>query len=148
MSAIQDTLTTLRNDTNRINFENGLENRGSGKLDKNAFLQLLLAQLQYQNPLEPVDNTEFIGQQAQFTQIEKLDELNANIEKSNQISNASTMVGKFVEILQEDGSSLVGKVDSVVVTADEIGLNVDGQLYPPGSVFQIFSEDPGIAAEG
>jgi flagellar basal-body rod modification protein FlgD len=41
-----------------------------GKVDKNMFLQLLVAQLRHQDPMKPSDGTQFIGQLAQFEQLE------------------------------------------------------------------------------
>ncbi|MDE5748719.1 MAG: flagellar hook capping protein, partial [Acetatifactor sp.] len=41
-------------------------------MDKDAFLQLLVAQMKYQDPLEPTSNTEFVSQYAQFSQVEQL----------------------------------------------------------------------------
>ena len=47
------------------------EEKKSG-LDKEAFLQLLVAQMQYQDPLEPMDNTEYVSQLATFSQLEAI----------------------------------------------------------------------------
>ncbi len=44
----------------------------SNELDKDAFLQLLVTQLSFQNPLEPIENTEFIAQLAQFSSLEQM----------------------------------------------------------------------------
>ena len=44
----------------------------SSDMDKDAFLQLLVAQMKYQDPLEPTSNTEYISQYAQFTQVEQM----------------------------------------------------------------------------
>lgn len=45
---------------------------GTGQLNENSFLQLLVAQLQYQNPLQPVSNTQFVTQLAQFQMLSVL----------------------------------------------------------------------------
>ena len=42
-------------------------------MDKDAFLQLLVAQMKYQDPLEPTSNTEYISQYATFSQVEQID---------------------------------------------------------------------------
>lgn len=51
-------------------------------LDKDAFLQLLVAQFKYQDPLNPVDDKQFIAQMAQFTALEQTQNLNATAEKT------------------------------------------------------------------
>ena len=56
----------------------------SDEIDKDAFLKLLMTQLSNQDPLNPMDNTEFIGQMAQFTTIEQIQNLNANLQKSQE----------------------------------------------------------------
>jgi flagellar basal-body rod modification protein FlgD len=47
-----------------------VKNAEPGKVDKNMFLQLLVAQLRNQDPLKPTGGTEFVGQLAQFQQLE------------------------------------------------------------------------------
>lgn len=85
----------------------------SGDLDKDAFLKLLVAQLQNQNPLEPMENTEFIGQMAQFSSLEQQVQTNSNLSElalatSAQIgSQAVNLVGKQV-MVQGDAIELVG----------------------------------------
>jgi flagellar basal-body rod modification protein FlgD len=50
--------------------DTGSTGYGNAKVDKNMFLQLLVAQLRNQDPLNPADGTEFVGQLAQFQQME------------------------------------------------------------------------------
>lgn len=71
-------------------------------LGKNEFLELLVAQLNNQNPLEPQENGEFIGQLAQFSTVEGVEKLNSSMEtilsgyKSSQALQASSLVGRKV----------------------------------------------------
>ena len=68
-------------------------------MGKDTFLKLLVAQLKYQNPLSPTDGTEFMAQTAQFSVVEKLDELakqNAELLSSNRALSASSLVGQAV----------------------------------------------------
>ena len=51
--------------------KNSTKSSKSG-MDKEAFLQLLVAQMKYQDPLEPTSNTEYISQYAQFSQVEQI----------------------------------------------------------------------------
>lgn len=70
--------------------------------EKNMFLNLLIKQLQYQDPLNPVENTEFASQLAQFSQLEAMTEMSSNIEVMTQYQNsmnsmqAASFIGKQV----------------------------------------------------
>ncbi len=74
------------------------------ELGKNEFMELLVAQMNNQNPLEPQDNTEFIAQLAQFSQVEGTENLNATVSdmasdlRSSQALQASSMVGQSVVV--------------------------------------------------
>lgn len=66
---------------------------------KDTFLKLLVAELQYQNPLEPTDPTQFMSQSAQFSVLEQLQNLTTTVQQqasSNQMVMASALVGKTV----------------------------------------------------
>lgn len=86
---------------------------GSDALGKNEFLKLLSAQMQYQDPLEPSKDTEFIAQLAQFSSLEQMENLNTTMSNSQYYS----LAGKYVssDIKLEDGrtGTIVGIVDSV-----------------------------------
>ena len=67
------------------------ETKKSGStMDKEAFLKLLVAQMKYQDPLEPTSNTEFVSQYAQFSSLEQMQNMSATLE----LSRASTLVGQ------------------------------------------------------
>lgn len=93
-------------------------------LDKEAFLQLLVAQMQYQDPLEPMDNTEYISQLATFSQLEATQNLADTV--TNSFGNS--LVGKYV-ILNTDSGSVHGKVDYVMYDNGDILLAVNDGLY-------------------
>ena len=85
-------------------------------MGKDTFLKLLVAQLKYQNPLSPTDGTEFMAQTAQFTVVEKLDELakqNAELLSSNRSLGASSLIGREVVYPGPDGSDVVATVTGV-----------------------------------
>ena len=60
--------------------------RGTNELGKDAFLQLLVCQMQHQDPLQPSTDTEYISQLATFSQLEQLQNLNASYENTQAFS--------------------------------------------------------------
>lgn len=90
-------------------------------LGKNEFLNLLVAQLNNQNPLEPQGNGEFIAQLAQFSQVEGIEKLNTSMEsllsgyQSSQALQASSLVGRKVIIPSE--KAVVDTSESFKATA-------------------------------
>ncbi|WP_144821632.1 flagellar hook assembly protein FlgD [Marinobacter piscensis] len=82
---------------------------GNSELGKNEFMELMLAQLKNQNPLEPQDNGEFISQLAQFSSLEEMQALSGRVDdvvgqfRSTQALQASAMVGKTVLAPSEVG---------------------------------------------
>jgi flagellar basal-body rod modification protein FlgD len=102
----------------------------SSSLDKQAFLQLLVAQMKYQDPLEPTSNTEYIAQLATFSQLEATQ----NLESTFDQNQASSLVGKPV-IMQTTSSSTgdtyysAGYVDAVVMSNGKPYLYINGNYY-------------------
>ena len=98
-------------------------------MDKDAFLQLLVAQMKYQDPLEPTSNTEYIAQYAQFSQVEQLQ----NMASSTDLARASSLVGKEVYIKTTTSSGetkyVQGKVDYVVYENNKAYLSIEESLY-------------------
>ena len=80
-------------------------------MDKDAFLQLLVAQMQYQDPLEPTSNTEYISQYAQFSQVEQMQ----NMAATSELARATSLVGQevYIKTTNSKGESQLkyGKVD-------------------------------------
>lgn len=105
--------------------------------DKDAFMQILVAQMKYQDPLEPTSNTEYISQYATFSQVEQL----SNMANAMSLSRASEMVGKTVTISQtnEDGttSEIQGVVDFVTYSGNKAYVNVNGVAYDVENVTSI-----------
>ena len=107
--------------------------KASNGYDKDAFMNILCAQMKYQDPLEPTSNTEYINQYATFTQVEQL----SNMAESFAMSRASEMVGKTVIVTDENGSKIQGKVDYVTYSGGEAYLNIDGKDYKMDTVSSV-----------
>mgnify|MGYP001277064785 CR=1 FL=1 len=80
-------------------------------LDKSDFLKLLVTQLRYQDPLNPMEDKEFIAQTAQFTALEQMQNLNS----STVFSQATSFIGKDVRAKDENDVTFGGTVTSVNV---------------------------------
>lgn len=105
------------------------EKKTGSNLDKDAFLQLLVAQMKYQDPLEPTSNTEYISQFATFSELEQMQNMSATLE----LSRASTLVGQTVLMKVTDSSGrttqVQGNVDYVVYENNKAYLSIGGELY-------------------
>lgn len=128
-------------DTNSTTNTISKTNKNSS-LDKQAFLQLLVAQMKYQDPLEPTSNTEYIAQLATFSQLEETQ----NLRLTNEIGQASDLVGKYVILAPTDALSgetyyMAGKVDAIVVEGDKVYLSVNGQTYNLSDLDTVLTEE-------
>lgn len=103
--------------------------QGSNSLDKDAFLQLLVAQMKYQDPLEPTSNTEYISQYATFSELEQMQNMSASMD----LFRASSLVGETVLLKVKDSQGretvVQGNVDYVVYEKNKAYLSVNGDLY-------------------
>lgn len=110
-------------------------------MDKDAFLQLLVAQMKYQDPLEPTSNTEYIAQYAQFSQVEQLQ----NMASSTDLARASSLVGKEVYIKTTTSSGetkyVQGKVDYVVYENNKAYLSIEESLYSLDDLDTVVDKD-------
>lgn len=105
------------------------EKKSGSTVDKDAFLQLLVAQMKYQDPLEPTSNTEYISQYATFSELEQMQNMSATLE----LSRASTLIGQTVLMKVTDSSgnttTVQGNVDYVVYENNKAYLSINGELY-------------------
>jgi len=89
-------------------------------LDKDAFLKLLVAQLRYQDPSNPTDSSQFMSQTAQFTQVEKLDQIakdNTAMLAAQNLFASAGLVGRTVTYTDADGADVSGVVSAAVFSA-------------------------------
>lgn len=80
----------------------------SQSLGKDDFLKLLIVQMQNQDPTDPMDNTEFIAQMAEFSTLEQMTNMNSNFENLNSMltsNNAMGTIGKKVDINLGDATT-------------------------------------------
>lgn len=110
-------------------------------LGKDAFLQLLVAQMKYQDPLEPTSNTEYISQLATFSSLEEMQNLNTTMEAQQ----ATNLVGKTVimKVTSKTGASDVvqGKVDYIVKENGKLYVSIEDNLYSLDDLDKVVDDD-------
>lgn len=105
--------------------KNGSKKNVDNTMGQEQFLQLLVAQMQYQDPLEPTSNTEWVAQMATFSMVESLN----NMQEAFSKQSANDLVGKYVIINDGDNGYVRGKVDFVTKQDGKTMLSVDDKLY-------------------
>lgn len=90
------------------------------QLSQNDFIKLFMSQLTYQDPLEPVDNSQFLAQLAQFSSVEQNRAMNEKLDNLLSIGTtfqAASLVGKSVEISSNSTTS-IGVISAVSFSSD------------------------------
>lgn len=115
--------------TSSSNSLNNAREKNSSGIDSEAFLTLLVAEMQNQDPLEPTSNTEWVSQYATFTQVSEIQ----NIGHDMAGMKAQDLVGQYVimKVTGNDGNTdyVSGKVDYVVYEEGDAFLSIDDSLY-------------------
>jgi flagellar basal-body rod modification protein FlgD len=121
------------------------------QLGKDAFLKLLVAQLKYQDPMNPAEGAEFIAQTAQFTLVEKIEEMaqaSAAALVPQRIAQASALVGRTVSYADGAGTSRSGVVDSVKILATGAVLVVGDDQVALTDITEVTATPPTPATTG
>lgn len=117
------------------------KSNNNSSLDKDAFLQLLVTQMQYQDPLQPTTNTEYMAQLAQFSTVEELQNMSGAL-ANNQ---AMSMAGQYVILNVPDAtgeiSQVSGLVDYVTVSEGKTYFSIEDQYYPSDYLDSVVSID-------
>ncbi|MFT5084737.1 MAG: flagellar basal-body rod modification protein FlgD [Lentisphaeria bacterium] len=105
------------------------------ELGQSAFLELMITQLENQDPLSPQDNTQFIAQLAQFSSVESLDKLNNNFNSftqnfvANQALQASSLVGRSVTVPADSARLELGSVVTSSIDVPHSSGNMHMNIY-------------------
>lgn len=134
------------NPSNLLSALNAPSNVATGaKVDPNQFLTLLTTQLKYQDPMSPANDTQFVGELAQFTTMQQIQQLNASMTNmsnaitqmtaAQSITQAASLLGKTVSYVPANSAiSASGVVSSVQVAGGQTQLNVNGAWVPLSQV--------------
>ncbi|WP_097072141.1 flagellar hook assembly protein FlgD [Ureibacillus xyleni] len=144
----------IPNDYYLSNYKKPEKQTGTNELGKDAFLQILITQLQNQDPTQPMDDKEFIAQMAQFSSLEQMQNMTTAMGKllesqqQSQLMNYTTFVGKEVkwheltDKVDEKGDPIInegtGKIKELkFVDGEPIFILQDGKEITPGNISSI-----------
>ena len=116
---------------------------------KDPFLKLLVAQLKYQNPTDPADSGEFLAQTAQFTMVEKLEQLvkqNEQVLAGDQMTAAAALLGRTVTYTNAAGTEATGVVQGARFAPTGAVLVVGTDQVPITDVREVVSAATPAAA--
>ena len=120
----------------------------SKSADKDMFLQLLVAQMKYQDPMNPTDSGQFLSQSAQFTALEKMQAVadqTAQLVASQMAFGASNLVGRTVSWTSQDGVAQSGSVSGVQFGTQGPMLEVGGTSITLGQVQSVTTGGAGTS---
>jgi flagellar basal-body rod modification protein FlgD len=114
-----------------------------GGLDTNAFLKLMIAQLQNQDPMNPTDNNQLLQQVNEIRTIGATDKLTTTLDSvltGQNLTSAMALVGKPVSALSDSNQKVSGVVDHVDVVGGAPKLSVGGQTVSLNNVSSVLSD--------
>jgi flagellar basal-body rod modification protein FlgD len=122
--------TTKKDDTNKA-----FDAVGTGE-----FLKLMIAELQNQDPLNPADNTALLTQLSQIRQVASSDKLSSTLDTvllGQNLSNATSMIGKKVTALNDDNKDITGTVSKVTVTDGNVNVFIGDKSFKLNNIREI-----------
>jgi flagellar basal-body rod modification protein FlgD len=107
------------------------------------FMQILMAQLTHQDPLEPMDNAEMMSQFSQLNSLQELQDIHAALETmatSNQTTYLASLIGKTVKASRTDGDPIEGVVEGVITEGDHPQVLIGDETVDLSDVLEIKGE--------
>ncbi|TDX51928.1 flagellar hook assembly protein FlgD [Orenia marismortui] len=136
------------------NSGNATTKTNKNELTTDDFLSLLVTELQYQDPTEPMENSQMMSQMTEYTSLQQSDQLTKTIENLNtsisslinyqQFSQAGQLIGKEVTVEQtnsesEEVETITGKIEKVDLSDGNINVVIDGESYSVANIQEILS---------
>jgi flagellar basal-body rod modification protein FlgD len=135
-------MSTINTET-KIQTLDEMKPKGSnnGDLGKDAFLKLFVAQLQHQDPMNPMNDSEFMGQMASFSTLEQVSNLataNEKIASNLTSTSAIGLIGRTVTYMDANDEIHTGTVEKVATTDGKPSLTVAGiDGVDPATITQV-----------
>lgn len=135
MSSVTSTTSTYwKTPTTTTSSDTTTTSSSNDSLNFQSFIQLLATELQYQDPQNPVDSTQYVAQMAQFASLNKLQSIGASIDSSQ----AYNLIGKTVHYETTDSSGTTtsgsGVVDSVSIKNSTAYVNIGSKKVALSSI--------------
>ena len=121
-------LSSLYTTSTSTNTSTSTSKSGTSGLGETDFLNLLISQLKNQDPLNPISNTDFISQMANFSSLQQMTSVNTNLTsllQQQNIANSTAMIGK--QVTTSDGKS--GTVSQVSMDSGQVSIYVGTNKY-------------------
>ena len=147
---------TITDDLLLSNYQKPTKQTGNSGLGKDAFMQILVTQMQNQDPTKPMEDREFIAQMAQFSSLEQMQNMTKAMEallfsqQQSQLMDFSTFVGKEVQwnvpteekdsagkIIMKEGTGIIQKVK--FVDGSPVFTLPDGKEITAGNISAVLS---------
>ncbi len=114
----------------------------SSSLGEDSFMQLLLAQLRYQTPSDPMDSDQILSQMAQLNSLQELQKINTFLEsftESSSFLSATGLIGKSItyQVSEDDTTTAEGVVQGVSLSGSEIMLDLGEKEVAWDSVLSV-----------
>ena len=127
----------VNNVANQMYTQNTDVREAKRELGKDDFLKLLVTQLQNQDPLSPLEDTDFIAQMAQFSSLEEMSALNRSFEFGSSVS----LIGKEILAKNPYGSGFIsGNVDRVSMQNGQCYLTIGEYVFTLSDVIEVIDE--------
>jgi flagellar basal-body rod modification protein FlgD len=114
--------------------------KAGGEMGKDEFLRMLVTEMKNQDPLNPVDNKEMIAQLAQFSSLEQMKNVSAQVEGLRQETGLASAIGlthQPVSAELKDGGTVTGVVSRVLWKEGKLILQINDQEYPTTNIVSL-----------
>ena len=139
MGSLMDGVNTIQD--NYEKYKDMFTDKKNDVVTMDSFYQLLVAEMQNQDPLEPTSNTEFISQMAQFSSLEQMTNMSTSFTKMASFissSEATSTLGKTVEL--NVGDTTVKGIVEGATRGDAPQVIVNGMYYDMNKITAIYNQ--------
>ena len=162
MSSIPSSSTTIPGSSSAdstSNTNSAALNAAFANLGPSDFLQMMMAELQNQDPLDPTNTDDMLSELSTMTQVasnETMATTLTSIGLGQNLADAGTLIGATVSGLSDDAQQIVGNVDSVTITGGTPKLNIGSAtmslsnieaIFPPGSAVNTGTDTSGTTSQ-